>query len=132
MTPNRSKTAFVPQLVIATGMMDLSFYKNAFGAVETKVFKNDDGSIHVSEMQIDDALFHFHEESSDGSTFNPGKYNGVTARIGLLVENVDLIMRQAVAAGAIEISVAQNYDYGYRQGLLIDPLGHQWLIEMVL
>jgi PhnB protein len=68
------KTAFVLQLVISHGTMDLEFYKNAFGAIETKHITNDDGSIHVSEMFIDGAMFHFHEESYNGSTFSPGKH----------------------------------------------------------
>jgi hypothetical protein len=41
------KTAFVPQLAISHGTMDLEFYKNAFGAIETKHVTNDDGSIHT-------------------------------------------------------------------------------------
>ena len=126
------KTAFVPQLVISHGTMDLEFYKNAFGAIETKHITNDDGSIHVSEMFIDGAMFHFHEESYNGSTFSPGKYNGVTTIIGLMVADVDAVMARALAAGARETSPAQSYDYGYRQGEVMDPLGHRWLIEMVI
>jgi PhnB protein len=126
------KTAFVPQLVINHGTMDLEFYKNAFGANETKHITNDDGSIHVSEMFIDGAMFHFHEESYNGSSFSPGKYNGVTAIIGLMVADVDAVMARAIAAGARETSPAQSYDYGYRQGEVMDPLGHRWLIEMVI
>ena len=126
------KTAFVPQLVISQGTMDLEFYKKAFGAVETKLFTNEDGSIHVSEMLIDGAMFHFHEESKDGSTFSPERHNGVTTTIGLMVEDVDAVMARAVAAGAREISPAKSYDYGYRQGLILDPLGHEWLIEKEL
>jgi len=38
-----SKTAFVPQLIISHGTMDLQFYKDAFGAIETKHITNDDG-----------------------------------------------------------------------------------------
>ncbi len=127
-----TKTAFVPQLVISHGTMDLEFYKNAFGAIETKHITNDDGSIHVSEMFIDGALFHFHEESYNGKTFSPGKHNGVTAIIGLMVADVDSVMARAIAAGAKETSPAQSYDYGYRQGEVVDPLGHRWLIEMVI
>jgi PhnB protein len=126
------KTAFVPQLVISHGTMDLEFYKNAFGAIETKHITNDDGSIHVSEMFIDGAMFHFHEESYNGSSFSPGKYNGVTAIIGLMVADVDKVMARAISAGAKETSPAQSYDYGYRQGSLMDPLGHHWLIEMII
>ena len=126
------KTAFVPRLVISHGTMDLEFYKNAFGAIETKHITNDDGSIHVSEMFIDGAMFHFHEESYDGSTFSQGKYNGVTTIIGLMVADMDAVVARAVAAGARITSPAQSYDYGYRQGEVMDPLGHLWLIEMVI
>lgn len=126
------KTAFVPQLIISHGTMDLEFYKKAFGAIETKHLTNDDGSIHVSEMFIDGAMFHFHEESYNGTKFSPGKHNGVTAIIGLMVADVDAVMARALAAGARETSPAQSYDYGYRQGEVMDPLGHLWLIEMVI
>ena len=126
------KTAFVPQLIISHGTMDLEFYKNAFGAIETKHLTNDDDSIHVSEMFIDGAMFHFHEEAYDSTTFSPGKYNGVTTIIGLMVADVDAVMARALAAGAKETSPAKSYDYGYRQGSIIDPLGHHWLIEMVI
>ncbi len=128
----RVKTAFVPMLTISRGTMNLEFYQNAFGAVETKHLTNPDGSIHVSEMLIDGAMFHFHEESKDGTTFDPKKHNGVTTIIGLMVDDVDRVMAQALAAGAVESSPATSYDYGYRQGTIIDPLGHQWLIEMVI
>ena len=128
----KPKTAFVPQLVIAHGTMSLDFYKNAFGAIETKHITNDDGSIHVSEMFIDGAMFHFHEEAYNGKTFSPDKYNGVTTTIGLMVDDVDSVMSRALAAGAKETSPAKSYDYGYRQGEIVDPFGHHWLIEMVI
>lgn len=126
------KTAFVPMLTIIHGTMSLEFYKTAFCAVETKHITNDDGSIHVSEMFIDGAMFHFHEEAADGTTFGPEKYNGVTTIIGLMVSDVDKVMERAIAAGAKETSPATSYDYGYRQGSIIDPLGHHWIIEMAI
>ncbi len=126
------KIRFVPMLTIDKGTMELEFYKNAFGAVELRDWKNDDGSIHVSEMEIDGAMFHFHEESTDGHSFSPRRHGGVTTTIGLMVADVDLVMARALAAGAIEISPAQDYFYGYRQGELADPLGHRWVIEKVI
>lgn len=114
------------------GTMDLDFYGKAFGAVELRRFSNDDGSIHVSEMTIDGALFHFHQEAPSGATFPPGRYNGVTTILGLMVDDVDGVMSRAIAAGARELSPAQDYDYGYRQGEVMDPLGHRWIIEKVI
>lgn len=130
--PTVSKTAFVPQLAISHGTMNLDFYKTAFDATETKHITNDDGSIHVSEMFIDGAMLHFHEESWNGNTFHPGKHNGVTTTIGLMVNDVDTTMAKAIAAGARQISPATSYDYGYRQGTIVDPLGHYWIIESIL
>jgi len=129
---NEVKTAFVPQLVIKTGTMELDFYTRAFGATELRRWNNEDGSIHVAEMSIDGAFFHFHEEKSEAGIFSPDRYNGVTTIIGLMVTDVDVLMTRAVAAGARETSPAQDYDYGYRQGAVIDPLGHRWLIEAVI
>ena len=126
------KTSFVPQLCIKSGTMELDFYKNGMGAVEQRRWSNDDGSIHVCEMKIDGALFHFHEDNTAKGQFSPDKYNGVTTIIGLMVEDVAAVMQRAIAAGALELSAAQDYDYGYRQGEIKDPLGHVWIIEKVI
>jgi PhnB protein len=130
---NQSPTTFfAPELLIPNGVMELDFYKNAFGAVELRRFSNDDGSIHVSEMTIDGALFHFHEENPAKRNLSPERAGGVTTILGLFVADVDAVMARALAAGAIEQSPVQSYDYGYRQGSLVDPFGHVWQIEMVI
>lgn len=125
-----NKTSFAPQLYIKSGVRDIEFYSKAFAAIELRRWTNDDGSVHVAELSIDGAIFHLHEESLKSGFFDPEKYNGTTVAIGLFVSDVDAFMNSAIAAGAKEISPAQNYDYGYRQGEIQDPFGHRWLIEM--
>ncbi|HKC35375.1 MAG TPA: VOC family protein [Chitinophagaceae bacterium] len=125
-----NKTHFAPQLYIKNGTTDISFYEKAFGAIELMKFTNDDGSIHVAELSIDGAIFHLHEETLKTTQFNPQRHNGTTVLIGLFVPDVDAVMSQAIRAGAIVASPAQSYDYGYRQGEIIDPFGHVWMIEM--
>jgi PhnB protein len=129
---NQFKAAFAPVLYIPTGIVDVDFYKKAFGAIELRRFNNDDGSIHVAELTIDDAMFHLHEENYIKKAFSPLSCNGTTINIGLMVDDVDLVMAQALAAGAKEISPAQDYDYGFRQGDIIDPFGHHWTIQKVI
>ena len=124
-----NKTFFAPQLYIKSGVKDIDFYAKAFGAVELRRWANDDGTIHVAELSIDDAVFHLHEEVERTKTFSPEEYNGSTVMIGLFVEDVDTVMNSAIAAGAILISPAQDYDFGYRQGEIKDPFGHYWMIE---
>ena len=126
------KIAFVPQLCIRRGTYDINFYEKAFGAEELRRWSNDDGSIHVAEMSIDGAMFHLHEEVPNTDTFCPDTVKGVTTIIGLMVPDVDTVMKKALEAGARLISAAKSYDYGYRQGEVMDPFGHLWLIEMVI
>ena len=123
------KTFFAPELFINNGVKDISFYANAFGASEQMRFSNDDGSIHVVELSVDGAIFHIHEITAKQYFFSPGKHNGSTTCIGLFVSDVDEVMSKAIKAGAIEISPAQDYEYGYRQGQIKDPFGHYWQIQ---
>ena len=129
MTTDNSKTVFAPQLFIAKGVKDISFYEKAFGATELRRFSNDDGSIHVSELSIDGAIFHLHEITAKPHFFSPEKHGGTTTIIGLFVPDVDSLMSKAMKAGATEIDPAKDYEYGYRQGQFRDPFGHYWLIQ---
>ena len=125
-----TNTYFAPQLYIKKAVTDISFYEKAFEAIILRLWTNDDGSIHVAELSIDGAIFHLHEESLQSGQFNPVGVNGTTVLIGLFVPDVDKVMENAIQAGAIVVSPAQSYDYGYRQGEIKDPFGHIWMIEM--
>ena len=129
MKKSDNQTFFAPELFINNGIKDISFYKKAFNATEQKRFSNEDGSIHVVELSIGGAIFHIHEITANQHFFSPDKNDGTTICIGLFVPNVDELMSKAIQAGAIEISPAQDYEYGYRQGQIKDPFGHYWQIQ---
>lgn len=124
------KATFMPELHLPSGTFDISFYTNAFGAVVLRRFDNEDGSVHAAEMSIDGTLFILHEENVAKGKLTPAQCKGFTATIGLMVEDADSMMARAIAAGAKEVMPATTYEYGYRQGDILDPFGHQWTIEM--
>ncbi|MBC7398455.1 MAG: VOC family protein [Mucilaginibacter sp.] len=124
-------TAFAPVLVIANGTINIDFYKAAFNAVENFCLRNDDGSIHVAELVIDGAVFHLHEITAFSRTV-PATLGKGTVNIGLFVDDVHAVFNQAIAAGATGAMPVTDFDYGYRQGELIDPFGHKWIIEKKL
>jgi PhnB protein len=126
---SENKISFAPELYIRSGITNIEFYTKAFGAKELTRWNNEDGSLHVAELSIDGAIFYLHEEASKADLFSPVKHEGSTVVIGLFVPDVDAMMKQAIEAGAMEVSAAQDYDYGYRQGILKDPFGHQWIIQ---
>ena len=125
-----TKTAFAPLLTISKGVTDIDFYKNAFGAVENWRLNNDDGSLHVAELLIDGAMFHLHEMMAQSlAKVSPDTFNAGTVVIGLFTADVYSVFDRAVAAGATILSPVTDYEYGYRQGELKDPFGHQWVIQ---
>lgn len=121
-------TYFAPELHIPKGTHNIDFYSE-WGATQHFCLRNDDGSIHVAELEIDGALFHLHETVDWFDTLDPGQAKGVTAVIGMFVPDVDQVMEKAIAAGATQISPAEDHDYGYRQGMIKDPFGHYWQIQ---
>ncbi len=123
---------FAPELFIPNGIKDVSFYEKALGAVELRRFGNDDGTIHVSEFAINGMLFHLHEQTSNSNTFSPETHKGTTVTVGLMVDDVHAVVAQAEATGGIVTSPVRDYDYGYRQGNVVDPFGHHWMIEKII
>lgn len=122
-------TFFAPHLTVKDVRGAIEFYKNAFGAVELRKFDNPDGSIHVAELTIDGALFHIHDETARSAQLSPLTLQATTSQIGMFVDDPHAVVARAVKSGGEEISPVQDYDYGYRQGVIKDPGGHQWLIQ---
>ena len=123
------KTAIIPTLSLKRGTEAIAFYIKAFGAKELRRFSNDDGSVHVAEMEINGAMFHMHEESPHSNQLSPETVKATTMLVGLFVPDPDQLVKRAADAGGSISSPIQDYDYGYRQGVVVDPFGHQWLIQ---
>ncbi len=122
-------TFFAPHLTVRNVLEELEFCKAAFGAIELRRWSNSDGTVHVSEVSINGALLHLHEEMPGGAEKSPDTLKGTTSAIGLFVPDPIATVKKAVAAGAHETNPVRDYDYGYRQGTIIDPAGHVWLIQ---
>ena len=124
-----NRAFFAPQLALINVLAGMDFYKKAFGAIELRRWSNPDGSVHVAEMEIDGAMFHLHEESQHSKQLSPESLHATTLLIGLFVSDPHHVVKHAETAGGKISSPVQDYDYGYRQGIIADPFGHQWLIQ---
>lgn len=125
MTP----TFFAPHLAIRNVREAIEFYQKAFDAKVLRTWDNPDGSVHVAEMEILGAMFHLHEEAARNNQLSPDTLKATTMLIGLFTPDPDRFVGQASEAGARIASPIQDFDYGYRQGVVVDPFGHQWLIQ---
>ena len=124
-----NKTFFAPHLTISVVRPAVEFYQKAFDAIVLRTWTNDDGSIHVAEMEIQGCMFHIHEEVQGKNQSSPGTAKVTTILIGFFTPDPDKLFNQAVKSGGTVTDAMQDYDYGYRQGTVTDPFGHQWLLQ---
>lgn len=117
-----------PQLTCAGAADAITFYKKAFGAVETARMPGDDGKIVHAAIRIGDSDVMLVDENREWGAMSPKSLNGSPVTIHLYVEDVDAFVDRAVDAGAkITMPVADMF-WGDRYGTIQDPFGHLWSV----
>jgi PhnB protein len=107
----------------------VEFYTRAFGAAEgmERVFAPD--GPQVALLLIEGQRVGVATEAPELGTPSPETIGATTVRISLHVGDADAAQARAVAAGAREMFAVADQPYGLRQGRVVDPFGHHWLIS---
>jgi PhnB protein len=106
----------------------VDFYMQAFGAIEEgERLRAPDGP-QVAVLSIAGHSLGVATEAPDLGTPSPETLGATTVRISLDVDDPDALAAQAIAAGAREMFAVADQPYGMRQGRVVDPFGHHWLI----
>jgi PhnB protein len=121
------RPSVAPMLSVRRGSAAIDFYKAAFGATEIFRIESPDGAV-VAQLGVGASDFWVADESPDHKNFSPETLEGATTRMILTVDDPDAVYAQAVAAGASEVSVVEDKEYGWRVGRVRDPFGHHWEI----
>jgi len=119
-------TSIAPWFSISDGDKAVTFYKNAFGAIETYRLEIPGGGL-VVKLAVDSAEFWVNGESPEGNTTGIQPLGGNSVRIILTVANPEKLFEQALKAGAIQIFPVGE-EHGWRLGRLEDPFGLHWEI----
>ncbi|MHA7984794.1 VOC family protein [Rathayibacter sp. CAU 1779] len=120
----------IPVVAVDDPAAAVEFYRRAFGAVELHRNAYPDGRF-VAELSIGGAHLRVAPAAtgtSDSPDRSPTALGGTSVRLNLLVPDPDEAAERAVSAGAHQIVPVADQDYGLRQGRLVDPFGHHWLI----
>lgn len=120
-------TNATPMLTVRGAAQAVDFYKDAFGAEEVSRLTSPAGAV-VAEISIDGARVFVVDEAPEAKNLSPETLGGTSVRINLIVDDPDAVAQRAVEAGATELFPVADQDYGLRQGRLVDPFGHHWLI----
>lgn len=118
--------SLAPWLSVRGSASAVEFYKAAFAATEVFRLEDPDGGV-VARLSIGGGEFWVSDESPEHGNFSPETLAGATARMILTVADPDGVVRQALAAGASEVSPVTE-QHGWRVGRVLDPYGHHWEI----
>lgn len=120
------QTRIVPYLCTHDTVSAIDFYIKAFGAVEIMRMMDGDRVSHA-EIQIDGARIMLSDEHPEINVLSPKTVGGSPVMLILEVPDLEGIFNQAVGAGAsIDRPIQDAGDF--RNGKLVDPYGHRWMI----
>jgi PhnB protein len=119
-----------PSLTVAGAAKALEFYGAVFGATERMRFPGPDETIAHAEIQIGDSVVIVEDEDPQRGTKAPppGGLPGSPASLFIYVEHVDAVIARAVELGATLQRPAADQFYGDRDGYIVDPFGHGWIV----
>jgi PhnB protein len=120
------KPSITATLSVKNGAGAIDFYKAAFGASELYRVDGGAGSV-VAQLSVSGAEFWVADESPENLNFSPESLGGCSVRMLLIVDDPDAVVKQAIAAGATQVSPVSE-DFGWRLGRIVDPFGHHWEI----
>jgi PhnB protein len=121
-------TDLYPFLAVRDVARAVAYYEEVFGAVEEGGRLEAPDGRQVSLLLIDGRHVGVASEAPELHTPSPETAGGTTVRISLEVDDPDALAARAVAAGGREMFPVADQPYGMRQGRVVDPFGHHWLI----
>jgi PhnB protein len=117
-----------PYLAVHDAAAAIEFYKRAFGARERMRMPAPGGKVGHAEIEIGSSCIMLADEHPDMGFRSAKAIGGTPVNLHLYVEDVDAVVKQAVAAGAKEVRPVKDQFYGDRTGTVEDPFGHVWHI----
>ena len=122
-----------PYLAVSDARGASAFYAEAFGAVEELRIEEFDGRIGHMALRLGPAqLFLADEHPEIERVVGPETLGGTAVMLDLEVDDVDLAVARAVAAGATLVRPPDHPSSGVQAGKVRDPFGHVWLITRVI
>ena len=124
-----SPTVVTPYLCVRDAAAALDFYVAAMGAVEVMRLTDGDGRVGHAEFAIGTTRFYLSDEFPEMNVLSPLSLGGTALTLHLEGADVERLFGAAVEAGANGLSPPVDQPHGARQGTLVDPFGHRWMLS---
>ena len=117
-----------PHLICAGAANAIEFYKKAFNAVEEVRLPGPQGRLMHAMIRIEGSAVMLVDEMPEWGALGSKSLKGSPVTIHLYVEDVDVFVKRAVAAGAKITMPLDDMFWGDRYCKLEDPFGHHWSV----
>lgn len=122
-------TTFTPYLAVDDSRRALQWYGEVFGARQQgDPIVMPDGRIGHAEVVIGGAVLMFADEFESLGLLSPRTRGGASQSLLVQVPDVDETVDRAVRLGAELTRAVADHPHG-RNGVVLDPFGHRWVIS---
>ncbi|WP_394823907.1 VOC family protein [Pendulispora albinea] len=130
MATKKSLPRIYPHLIVKGAARAIDFYVETLGAKEVSRFADTKMNGHIvhAELTIGETTFSLSEEARDWKNDAPASLGGSPVILTVQVEDARAVGERMVHAGATVVYPIEDQFYGARQGRLVDPFGHLWII----
>lgn len=119
----------MPMLVCQDASVEIDFCKATFDALELMRRPNSDGTVAHAALTISGAMVMIEGEFPTLSSRSPQPDGSSPVVIYVYVEDVDIVVERAIAAGAKVLIPVKDQFWGDRTSRIMDPSGHVWTIS---
>lgn len=126
---NPSVISLMPRLVVDDAAKALDYYHRALGAVEHERYEYD-GAIAHALIEVGGRPVAL--KDADATDRSPRSWGGTAVLVSLEVADSAAVADRMVAEGARVVFAVDDHGYGYKDGRVEDPFGHQWLVSQRL
>jgi PhnB protein len=117
-----------PMLAVADVRRAADFYVKAFGfSLRGPIMETPSGAIHA-ELRFRETTLMLSPESRRENNLSANSIGNTPATLYLLVDNVDNVFSNAVAAGGRVLMPVMDMFWGDRCCTLADPDGNKWMV----
>lgn len=132
MTDSTKHISLVPRLIVGDVDAALEFYHEAFGAERLERFTDQSGRVVHAAMRVGQSVFTVAQEVADWGLVSPEVSNGASVLLHLTVPDPDKIAEKMVTLGGRVVIAIEDRPYGKREGRVLDPFGHAWILSTTI
>jgi PhnB protein len=123
--PERYAFSVIPHLMVKDASTAISFYCQAFGAVELFRIPSSSGHVMHAEISLQGSVFFLGDIDDHAASIPYEKHKSV--RLNVYVASADALLERARNFGVKVLSEPADMFYGARQCMVQDPYGHVWV-----